>query len=162
MSSGKSYRAILPLLSDEEQNRLQAWADMHCATSVLLRVRGEPEKDCVVWLATRERPRTREAFMRSIRATLKKMDIDPSRLRGTWLVLADDDVVSRESRLARAAGAEDSPLSRYVATSSSRPLASKPPNVTPPPAPQEDVGERVIRLTGKAQSRSACIQVVKV
>ena len=160
MSSGKSYRAILPL-SDDELRRLQAWSDTHCATSVLFRDGGGHGTDCV-WLVTRERPRTREAFMRSIRATLKKLNIDQSRLRGTWLVLASDDVVFRESRATRAERVEGLAPCVTVSPPQSLPPSNKTP--TPPPALQEDGDEKIISLIGNARSRNACsgLQVVKM
>lgn len=100
--SSKSYRAILPPLSDDELLRLRAWSEEHCATSALFRDGGAGGASCVVWLATKERPRPREAFMRSIRGTLKRLGIDPSRLRGTWLALTESNIVLQESRAARA------------------------------------------------------------
>jgi hypothetical protein len=161
MSSGKSYRAIFPRLSDDELQRLQEWSDTHCATSVLLRDGGQHGTDCVVWLATRERPRPRDAFMRSIRATLKKLDIDPKRLRGTWLVLADDDVVSRESRAKRAECMEGPALRVPVCPPRSPLLPNE--QSQRPPVPQEDGDEKIIHLTGSARRTAGSgIQVVKV
>ena len=164
MSSGRSYRAVLPALSDAELRRLKAWGQAHCAVSVFFRDGGKHCADCIVWLATRERPRPREAFMRSIRATLKKLDIDPSPLRGTWLVLASDDVVFQESRATRTADTEASQPSRLASISS--PRLSKPSNkaASPPPAPQGDGDDKVIHLMSSAGARSArsSVQVVKV
>jgi hypothetical protein len=100
--SSKSYRAILPPLSDDELLRLRAWSEEHCATSASFRDGGAGGASCVVWLATKERPRPREAFMRSIRGTLKRLGIDPSRLRGTWLAVTESNIVLQESRAARA------------------------------------------------------------
>ena len=44
--------------------------------------------------ATKERARTREAFLRSVRSTLKRLSIDVSRLKGRLLVLADEGSVA--------------------------------------------------------------------
>ena len=52
----KSYRAILPPLSDSEIERLHAWSAQFCAATAVFR-----EDGAVVWLATKERARTREA-----------------------------------------------------------------------------------------------------
>ena len=158
----KSYKAILPPLSDSELQRLRVWSEEHCATSALFREGGADGAGCVVWLATKERPRKREAFMRSIRATLKRLNIDPSRLKGTWLVLANDDIMFRESRANRAECMDGLPP--CIPVSPPRPLL--PPNKPPtsPPAPPEDGDEKVIHLIGNARSRGACsgLQVMKV
>ena len=158
----KSYRAILPPLSDEELHRLQTWSHEHCATSVLFRDGGQQGTDCVVWLATRERPRPRHAFMRSVRATLKKLKIDPSRLRGTWLVLASDDVVLRESRATRGGFVDGPPPSDPVSPPWSR-LPPKKPSPSPPEL-IEDGDVKVIQLSGNARSKGACsgFRVLKV
>ena len=159
--SSKSYRAILPALSDDELYRLRAWSQATCATSVLFRDRGAHAADCVVWLATKERPRAREAFMRSIRGTLKRLNIDPSRLRGTWLVLANDDVVFRETHATRAECMDGLAPCVPVSPPQSRLPPNKPSQLTP--VPQEDGDAKIIHLTGSAR-RTACsgIQVVKV
>ena len=68
---------------------LRAWACQNCATSSLAR-----EDDVAIWRATEERARTREAFLRSVRSTLKRLAIDVSRLKGRWLVLADEGSVA--------------------------------------------------------------------
>ena len=86
--TSKSFRAILPPLSDAEVQRLRAWSADNCAAASVFR---EPE--CVVWLASKERARSREAFMRSVRGVLKRLAINVSRLRGRWLMLTDDGVV---------------------------------------------------------------------
>ena len=55
------------------------------------------ESECVIWLASKERARSREAFLRSVRGALKRLAIDVTRLRGRWLVLAEDSVVRAEA-----------------------------------------------------------------
>ena len=88
MTTSKSFRAILPPLSEEEVRRLRAWSAENCAAATVFR-----ESECVVWLASKERARSREAFLRSVRGVLKRLAIDVTRLRGRWLVLAEDGVV---------------------------------------------------------------------
>ena len=88
MTTSKSFRAILPCLSDEEVRRLQAWSTENCVAATVFR-----ESECVVWLASKERARSREAFLRSVRGVLKRLAINVTRLRGRWLVLAEDSVV---------------------------------------------------------------------
>ena len=83
MPTSKAFHATLPWLSDADLSRLRAWASENCAASSMTR-----EQGVVVWRATKERARTREAFLRSVRATLKRLHIDVSRLRSRWLVLA--------------------------------------------------------------------------
>ena len=89
----KSYRAALPILP-EEAERLRCWSESNCsATSIVRESTPSSAADlpCYIWSATRERARTRESFMRSIRATLQRLAIDTSRLRGSWLVLVTND-----------------------------------------------------------------------
>ena len=71
MTTSKSFRAILPSISDEEVQRLQAWSAENCAAAAVFR-----EADYVVWLASKERARSREAFLRSVRGVLKRLAID--------------------------------------------------------------------------------------
>ena len=68
MHTSQAFHATLPWLDDAELGRLRAWACQNCATSSLAR-----EDDVVVWRATKERARTREAFLRSVRSTLKRL-----------------------------------------------------------------------------------------
>ena len=89
MHTSKAFHATLPWLDDAELNRLRTWACQNCAASSLAR-----EDDVVIWRATKERARTREAFLRSVRSTLKRLAIDISRLKGRWLVLADEGSVA--------------------------------------------------------------------
>ena len=89
MHTSKAFHATLPWLDDAELSRLRAWVFQNCAASSLAR-----EDDVVIWRATKERARTREAFLRSVRSTLKRLAIDVSRLKGRWLVLADEGSVA--------------------------------------------------------------------
>ena len=129
---------------------------------VLRRRRGRRELRC---LACDERPRPREAFMRSIRGTLKRLGIDPSRLRGTWLALTESNIVLQESRAARAECPVAAGPSTTVGIAQQGALLPKPSNKAPSSSqvPQEDSDEKIIHLSGSAR-RTACsgIQVVKV
>ncbi len=62
MHTSKAFHATLPWLDDAELSRLRAWACQNCAASSLAR-----EDDVVIWRATKERARTREA-LRSLHA----------------------------------------------------------------------------------------------
>ena len=136
----KSFRAILQPLSDAEVHRLRAWSAKNCAAAAVFR-----EYDCLVWLASKERARSREAFMRSVRGVLKRLAIDVARLRGRWLMLAEDDVVQAEA-------------SRRAAAQPSSPAP-----VVPSPCHRGDSdNERVILLTGgHRQSHVRPVQVLK-
>ena len=139
MMTSKSFRAILPPLSEEEVQRLRAWSAENCAAATVFR-----EAECVVWLASKERARSREAFLRSVRGVLKRLAIDVTRLRGRWLVLAEDSVVRAEA--ARRATAQPPPAP-----------------VAPPPCHLGDGdNERVIVLSrGPRQSYARAVQVLK-
>ena len=102
MTTSKSFRPVLPPLSEEEVQRLQAWSAEDCAVATVFR-----ELECVIWLASKERARSREAFLRSVRGVLKRLAINVTRLRGRWLVLAEDSVVRAEA--ARRATAQPTP-----------------------------------------------------
>ena len=137
----KSFRAILPPLSDAEVRRLQAWSAENCAAATVFR-----ESECVIWLASKERARSREAFLRSVRGVLKKrLAIDVTRLRGRWLVLAEDSVVRAEA--AKRATAQPTP----------------PAPVAPPPCHLGDGdSERVIVLSGGPRhSHARAMKVLK-
>ena len=136
----KSFRAILPPLSNAEVRRLQAWSAENCAAATVFR-----ESECVIWLASKERARSREAFLRSVRGVLKRLAIDVARLRGRWLMLTEDDVVQAEA-------------SRRAAAQPSSPAP-----VVPSPCHRGDSdNERVILLTGgHRQSHVRPVQVLK-
>ena len=68
MHTSTAFRATLPWLDDAELNRSRALAYQNCAAPSLAR-----EDDIVIWRATKERARTREAFLRSVRSTLKRL-----------------------------------------------------------------------------------------
>ena len=139
MTTSKSFRAILPPLSDDEIQRLRAWSAENSAASAVFR-----ESECVVWLASKERARSREAFLRSVRGVLKRLAIDVTRLRGRWLMLTEDGVVQAET--------------------ATRVTAQPPPApVAPPPCHLGDGdNERVIVLSGgPRQSYARAVQVLK-
>ena len=140
MTTSKSFRAILPPLSEEEVQRLRAWSAENCAAATVF-----CESECVIWLASKERARSREAFLRSVRGALKRLAIDVTRLRGRWLVLAEDSVVRAEA--ARRATAQPTP----------------PAHVAPPPCHAGDGdNERVIVLSGGPRhSYARAMQVLK-
>ena len=88
----KSFAAQLPTLTPAELNRLRAWGIDNCSQSILYR-----DGNCVMWLASRERARSREDFSRAIRGVLKKLSINASGLRRRrWLTLTEDVVVRTE------------------------------------------------------------------
>ena len=105
--TSKSFRAVLPRLSDDELERLRAWSAEFCAGAAVFR-----EGDAVIWLASKERARSREAFMRSARGTLERLAIR-AKPRGRWLVLADEGTVHSEA--ARCAPAAAQPPERSFA-----------------------------------------------
>ena len=113
MTTSKSFRAVLPNLGEEELQRLRTWAADNCSVSSVFR-----EGEAVVWLASKDRARGREAFLRSVRTTLRRLGVDVSRLRGRWLILAEDCAVVPIS-LARdsAHAAQDTPTPRQDAVS---------------------------------------------
>jgi hypothetical protein len=90
-SFSKSFLAVLPILSDEELQRLRAWSEENCAAASIFR-----EDDCVIWLASKERARSREAFMRFCRSTLQRLAIR-AKPRGRWLILANETSVRSEA-----------------------------------------------------------------
>ena len=139
--TSKSFRAILPPLFEEEVQRLRAWSAENCAAATVFR-----GSECVVWLASKERARSREAFLRSVRGVLKRLAINVTRLRGRWLVLAEDSVVRAEA--AKRATAQP---------------PTPPTPVAPPPCHLGDGdNERVIVLSGgPRQSYARAVQVLK-
>ena len=78
MHTSKAFHATPPWLDDAELSRLRLWACQNCAASSLAH-----EDGIVVWKPTEERARTREAFLRSVRSTLKWLAVDVSRAEGS-------------------------------------------------------------------------------
>lgn len=147
MPASKSFRATLPNMSGAQLTLLQGWTEANCSAGVVfLEVDGT-----VVWLASRERPRTKEAFLRSVRATLKSLGIDTRALKGRWLVLTTESVVSAEAGavVARAPAQASTPRASALNT----PLARG----TTEPA---DENVKVIVLSGAGKSNSAAKHIV--
>ena len=92
--TSKSFRVVLRLSADE-RDRLDAYCVGNFAWHALFRdAPGDAPGDAqVIWLATRDRPRTAAAFRRAVRGLLSRLRVDTSHLRGTWLVLEADDAV---------------------------------------------------------------------
>ena len=92
--TSKSFRVVLRLSADE-RDRLDAYCEENFALHALFRdAPGDAPGDAqVIWLATRDRPRTAAAFRRAVRGLLSRLRVDTSHLRGTWLVLEADDAV---------------------------------------------------------------------
>lgn len=89
--TSKSFRATLPELGEAQLDKLRRWTETNCAAGLVFR-----EGDRVILIATRERARTKEAFMRSVRGTLGHFGIAPNARKGRWLVLASEDSVAAE------------------------------------------------------------------
>ena len=88
--TSKSFRVVLRLSADE-RDRLDAYCEENFALHALFR--DAPGDAQVIWLATRDKPRTAAAFRRAVRGLLSRLRVDTPRLRGTWLVLETDDAV---------------------------------------------------------------------
>ena len=88
----KSFRAVLPYLDDAQLDKLRCWTQLSCAVGLAFR-----EGNHVVLIATRERARTKEAFMRSLRGTLGRLGIAPNAQKGRWLVLTSEAAVVAET-----------------------------------------------------------------
>ena len=90
--TSKSFRATLPDLDEAQVDKLGRWTEASCAAGLVLR-----EGDRVILIATRERARTKEAFMRSVRNTLGRLGIIvPNARKRRWLVLTSEDSVAAE------------------------------------------------------------------
>ena len=88
--TSKSFRVVLRL-SAGERDRINAYCEENFALHALFRE--APGDAQVIWLATRDKPRTAAAFRRAVRGLLSRLRVDTSRLSGTWLVLEADDAV---------------------------------------------------------------------
>ena len=90
--TSKSFRATLPDLAEAQLDKLKRWTEASCAAGLVLR-----EEKSVILIATRERARTKEAFMRSVRSTLGRLGIIvPNARKRRWLVLTSEDSVAAE------------------------------------------------------------------
>ena len=136
--TSRSFRAVLPHLGEEELQRLRRWGADNCSASCVFR-----EGEAVIWLASRERARSRVAFLRSVRSTLRRLCVDVARLRGRWLTLAEACAVV-PTNFARdvAHSAQDAPTPRRDSV------------------PEPD-GMKIISLGGSSEPKRPCLQVLK-
>ena len=85
-ATSKAFRATLPgALHDSALERLQAWARDNSSRSCI-----RDRDEGVVWVCTREKPRTQEAFMRHLRDLFAALYIQ-ERPRGRWLALLTEE-----------------------------------------------------------------------
>ena len=85
-ATSKAFKAVLPsALQDSALERLQAWARDNSSRSAIWR-----KDEGVVWVCTREKPRTQEAFMRHLRDLFAALCIQ-ERPRGRWLALLTEE-----------------------------------------------------------------------
>ena len=89
--TSKSFRATLPDLDEAQLDKLRRWTEASCAAGLVFR-----EGSHVILIATRERARPKEAFMRSVRRTLGRLGFAPNARKGRWLVLTSEDSVATE------------------------------------------------------------------
>ena len=138
--TSKSFRAILPILNDTQLSELRQWAATNYAAAVVL-----TEYECVVLLATRERSKTKEAFMRSVRRTMRLLNIDTGALKRRWLALTTD----------RAVGAEATEWSQGRAQMGvAMPTVDTTPADRPAKPPSNECEEKVMFLHGTAGKSS--------
>ena len=138
--TSKAFRCTLPRLTDAQLERLQRWTSENCASGLAFR-----EDGGVVWLACRERAKTKESFLRSAGRTLRILGIDTGTLRGRWLSLAAEEVVHAE--LARQPGS--------VAPAREAECADELPE-----SPADD-GERLVVLPSAPRRNSVPVTVAK-
>ena len=89
--TSKSFRATLTNLDEAQLEKLRRWTEASGAAGLAFR-----EGSGVILIATRERTRTKEAFMRSVKNTLGRLDIAPNARKGRWLVLSTEAAVAHE------------------------------------------------------------------
>ena len=89
--TSKAFCATLPDLGEAQIDKLRRWTETSCAAGLVFR-----EGDRIILIATRDRARTKEAFMRSVRSTLGRLGIVPNARKGRWLVLTSEDSVAAE------------------------------------------------------------------
>ena len=141
----KSFRAMLPNLDEPQLERLRRWTEASCANGLAFR-----EGSRVILIATRERARTKEAFMRAVRSTLQRLDITPSSRKGRWLVLTTEAAVAQEmiERNGCAGQSFEVPPANCIATAHEAAEA------------MDDESDRLIRLPSTTGGR-ASIRVTK-
>ena len=90
--TSKAFRATLSDLHEAQLDKLRRWTEASCAAGLVFR-----EGDRVILIARRERARTKQAFMRSVRSTLGRLGIIvPNARKRRWLVLTGEDSVAAE------------------------------------------------------------------
>ena len=132
-STSKSFRVVLRLTEDERA-RLDRSCQVNFAAYHVL-FRDNPSSPDVVWLATRDKARTAAAFRRAVRALLKRLRIQTSGLRGTWLVLETDDAVLAAA--AQRPSSAPAPEQRRPLEQSARPSDDKVVQLTEGSAPRQ-------------------------
>ena len=141
-STSKSFRVVLRLTEDERA-RLDRSCQVNFAAYHVL-FRDNPSSPDVVWLATRDKARTAAAFRRAVRALLKRLRIQTSGLRGTWLVLENDDAVLAAA--AQRPSSAPAPEQRRPLEQSARPSDDKVVQLTEGSAPRQGAPRLSIEL----------------
>ena len=141
-STSKSFRVVLRLTEDERA-RLDRSCQVNFAAYHVL-FRDNPSSPDVVWLATRDKARTAAAFRRAVRALLKRLRIQTSGLRGTWLVLETDDAV--HSAVVQRPSSAPAPEQRRPLEQSARPSDDKVVQLTEGSAPRQGAPRLSIEL----------------
>ena len=141
-STSKSFRVVLRLTEDERA-RLDRSCQVNFAAYHVL-FRDNPSSPDVVWLATRDKARTAAAFRRAVRALLKRLRIQTSGLRGTWLVLETDDAVLAAA--AQRPSSAPAPEQRRPLEQSARPSYDKVVQLTEGSAPRQGAPRLSIEL----------------
>ena len=131
MAASKSFRAILPSVTDEELDRLGLYCRDNFAMSALSR-----DGPGVVWLCSRDKTRTAIAHRRSARAILSRLRGAPLKLRGAWLTLTTENVVRTAAALPCVDDAEGCDAD------------DEPPRIGEAPGSEDERDVRVVRLSG--------------
>ena len=129
----KAFRAELPPLRRDEVERLARWGEANCSVSVIFESEGR-----LIWLAAKERLRTRANCMRHVRAVLTRLAVDASRIRGKrWLSLTSEEYVRR---------AEEEARGQHELGTTARCRPQEEPRSVPADYQEEEDGARTVRL----------------